>query len=287
LQNPPECGIIILADFTVKKQWECKKMQVTERKPKKRAKFRISFVVLFFLASFIICFFSYMKNDNDFKFFNGEFKLQSEDGGESDAENADNSALSIMNSELTDAGVVPESEAKDLSYLNNALFIGGSELSSLSGFAWVKPDRVLSDNAIKSSNIDSLVVRFNGINQTPEEAVLSVKPSALYILLRPEETLDTVHLGAFIDGVSENLKNTEIYLISAFPPREDSAVTTTETDTFNVALLTFAEENGIKYLDINLSLTDNAGRLKKDYVSGSGISGAGTEFFANYILSHT
>jgi hypothetical protein len=263
-------------------------MQVTERKPKKRAKFRISFVVLFFMASFIICFLSYMKNDNDFTFLGGDApaglsresvsETEDTDAGDTDTENADSE---------TAGGVVSESEAKDLSYLSNALFIGTGELSSLSGFAWVKPDRVLADNSIKSSNIDSLVVRWGGTNQTPEEAAVSVKPSALYILLRPEETLDTVHLKAFTDAIDENLKNTEIYLISAFPPREDSAVTTTETDSFNAALLAFAEENGIKYLDINLSLTDNAGRLKKDYVSGSGISGAGTEFFANYILSHT
>lgn len=277
-------------------------MQITERKPKKRAKFRISFVVLFFLASFIICFLSYMRNDNDFAFPGGgdgagnsrESISEDEDAAAGDTNADDLGADSIRSQNENSpqksensAGIVPESETKDLSYMNSALFIGANELSSLSGFAWVKPDRVLSDNAIKSSNIDSLVIRFNGSNQTPEEAVLSVKPSALYILLRPEETLDTVHLKAFIDTVEENPGNIEIYLISAFPPREDSAVTTTETDNFNAELLAFAEENGIKYLDINLSLTDNAGRLKKEYVSGNGISGAGTEFFANYILSHT
>jgi hypothetical protein len=270
-------------------------MQVTERKPKKRAKFRISFVVLFFLLSFVICFLSYMKNDNDFIFFSantsqgGAVFDNSDENDSSGGENGDaaNDDSGTSGANDTAGGIVAESEKKELSYLNDALFIGSGELSSLSGFAWVKPDRVLSDNSIKSSNIDSLVVRFNGTNLTPEEAVTAIKPSALYILLRPEETLDTVHLKAFCDAVGESLDNTEIYLISAFPPREDSTVTTSETDSFNTALLEFAEENGIKYLDINLSLTDNAGRLKKEYVSGSGISGAGTEFFANYILSHT
>jgi hypothetical protein len=274
----------------VKEKW-IKNMLVTERKPKKRAKFRISFVVLFFLASFIICFLTYMRNENDFVFPGSGEASGGNSSGQSavlagDSEETPGRA-SADGENTGGGGIVTESEAKDVSYLSNAFFVGANELSSLSGFAWVRPDRVLSDNSIKSSNIDSLVVRYGGTNQTPEEAVISVKPDALYILLRPEAELDTVHLKAFTDAVAENLEDTEIYIISAFPPTEDSAVTTAETDTFNSALLDFCEENDIKYLDINLSLTDNAGRLKKDYISGNGISGTGAQFLAEFILSHT
>jgi hypothetical protein len=231
-----------------------------------------------------------MRNDNDFAFpGSGEAsegvstRLSadlSEDGEISDEANTNGEKRGS-------GGIVTESEAKDISYLSAAFFVGANELSSLSGFAWVRPDRVLSDNSIKSSNIDSLVVRYGGTNQTPGEAVISVKPDALYILLRPEAELDKEHLKAFTDTVSENLEDTEIYIISAFPPTEDSSVTTTETDSFNSALLDFCEENDLKFIDINLSLTDNAGRLKKEYISGNGISGTGAQFLAEFILSHT
>jgi hypothetical protein len=264
-------------------------MRITPRKPRKRAKFRISFVALFFIASFVICFFAYMKNDNDFVFPGS--------GGEAPA-GSDREAPAGNDGEAPDGsddgeapagsgGIVPESEKKELSYLSDAFFIGSGELGGLSGFAWVKPDRIITDNMLKTSNIGSLVLGFNGKNQTTVEALASVSPKSLYILLRPEETPDTASLKAYIEKVREVSEDTEIYIISAFPPKEDSGVTPNETDAFNSALLKFAEENDIKYLDINLSLTDNAGRLKKEYASDGGISGAGAEFFANYILSHT
>lgn len=259
-------------------------MQITQPKPKKKAKFRISFIVLFFLASIVICFFSYMKSESDFTFFETFSKGKTTESG------GNVSAVEIVTDKSgspLSGGIVAESNPKDLSYFDNTMFIGASELSSLSGFAWVKPDRVLSDNAVTSSNIGNVVVRFNGTNQTPSEAVLSVQPSALYLLFRPEESLNTESLKAFIDGVSDNLKSTKIYIISAFPPTENSGTTITETDTFNAALLSFAEENSLKYVDINLSVTDNAGRLRSDFVSGNGISGTGAEFFAKYLLSHT
>jgi hypothetical protein len=227
-----------------------------------------------------------MKNESDFVFFDAfSSDKTSEANGTADASES-NPAADKSGTALS-GGIVGESEAKDLSYFDNVMFVGSPELSSLSGFAWVKPDRILSDSAVTSTNIGTLVVRFNGTNQTPTEAVLSVKPTALYILLRPEENLNTESLKEFTDSISDNLKNTEIYIISSFPPTEDSGTTITETDSFNAALLSFAEENDFKYIDINLSLTDNAGRLRSDFVSGNGISGTGTEFFAEYLLSHT
>lgn len=264
-------------------------MLVTERKPKKRAKFRISFVLLFFLVSFVSCFIAYMRNDTDFVFPGSDnTPITADENNKTDGEPETDDANTAESTENTSGGgIVAESEEKELSYFNTAFFVGANELSSLSGFAWVKPDRVISDNAVKSSNIDSLVVKYSGSNKTPEQAILSVKPEALYILLRPETELDSVHLKSFTDAINESLDDTEIYIISAFPPTEDSEITTAQTDEFNAALLSFAEENDIKYLDINLPLTDNAGRLKKEYISGGGISGAGAEFFAKYILSHT
>lgn len=254
-------------------------MQVTQPKPKKRAKFRISFIVLFFLASFIICFFTYMRSDSDFMLFDMFSKTEESESAPLSENETDKGETPAS------GGIVAESEAKDLSYFDNVMFVGAAELSSLSGFAWVKPDRVISDSAINSSNIGSLVVRWNGSNQTPTEAVASVKPSALYIMLRPEDSLSTETLKAFTDSASTD--GAKIYIISSFPPAENSETTVTETDSFNAALLKFAQENSLKYIDINLSLTDNAGRLRSEYVSGNGISGTGAEFFAKFLLSHT
>jgi hypothetical protein len=104
------------------------------------------------------------------------------------------------------------------------------------------------------------------------------KLSRIYILLDPETALDTDSLADFCTDLLSNNKSLKIYLISSLP--ESGA------DTFNEALLKFADDNGVYYLDFSTEITGNDGRVASAYADGDGLNKDGFLLLKEYISTH-
>ncbi|MCL2054379.1 MAG: GDSL-type esterase/lipase family protein [Oscillospiraceae bacterium] len=258
------------------------------RKERKRPKFRLSFLFLFTIASFAVCFTLYMRDDS--YIITGLSANSSE-------EPAVYANLSVDSAKRVINPVV-RSEPRGKEYFDTALFIGNADLKGLAEYSLVPPDRVIAQNGLKFDNLDSFMTSYKGEVTTIPALVESISPEALYLLIGSQEAYEfsesvfTAHYQEFIDNIKEQNPGTAIYLISLFPIPADSETqerTNAKINSFNSAALSFANRNGIYYLDVNTELTGNDGKLPSSMSEDSEMSALTREAYeiiADYILSH-
>jgi hypothetical protein len=250
------------------------------RKPR-RLKYRLSFVFLFLLLSFVVAFTMYMKNDEDLKLPGGLFGSGKEAAAPTISdENEDGTPLLIVTT-VANGGVknpVPQSQAAEKSYLADCLFVGSPALTGLSETDIVANNAVIADSLINSENLGNLVVKRGDDNKTVKRIVMDEKIGNIYILLSPETDLDTEALTDFCEDILSNNKSACIYFISALPGQNSG--------TFNEELLEFANEAGVNYLDFNTAVVGNDGKIAGAYGDGGKLNRDGYIFLSEYILTH-
>ncbi len=259
-------------------------MQITHRE-KKKVKFRISFIFLFIIASFLACFTFYMKEDF----------VVTEDMFEEEQEAV--VYLDPVGQEITYVNPVPVSAKQDEEYYDSAVFIGSKALAGLSDYGYVEADNMLLSDSIKLSNFNSVIISENNVQNTIAEAVLNKKAENVYIMIGLYElsNIDNIEifsqLEAFIDTLHNNNPDIKVYLISVLPvPAEIEAAVANnaDIDAYNSLLLKFADRMQVGYLDINTSMKGNDGKLPASAaeINGIRLKKEIYEKISDYILSH-
>ncbi len=225
-------------------------MQVHQEK--KRMKFRVSFIFLFIIASFVACFALYMREDFDV----AVPTMQNVD------ESAVNEESNDYTADKTVVNPVPQSERADDTYFNTAAFIVLNNMSGLADYKVVPRENMLcGDFLIKNICSDEY-----GTN-----AFLQEESYDSYYIEVGMNDLDSINDSDLFDGLKQLAEticsvnpNADIYLISLIPvtaANETEDVTNVKISAFNSALLKFATENNLFYLDLNTYFVGNDGKL--------------------------
>jgi hypothetical protein len=233
--------------------------------------------MLFALLSFIIAFTMYMKNDEDLSLPFGLFASEKTESEADEPMPGETIFLAGIIGEK-DVNPVPEKKAKDIKD-SDTLFIGSPKLSGLYEYDLTENDSVIADAAINSSNLGKLLVKRGEDTKTVKNIVMDEKKGNIYILLDPETEIDYEALADFCADLISNNKNIKIYLISSLPQ--------TGSDSFNEKLLTFANENGVYYLDFATVIVGNDGQILNSFGAGDGkLNKVGFEQLWDYISTH-
>lgn len=259
-------------------------MKVSQRE-KKKVKFRISFVFLFIIVSFAVCFALYMKEDfvitEDMFDDSSEAVVYIEPVGQNNI---------VVNP-------VPKSERTDDNYYNSTVFIGSTVLSGLSDYGYVKAENMLLSDSIRLDNFSAVILSENGNESTILEAVESKNVSDIYIMvgfyelenLGNDKLLDG--LEEFIKGVKENIDDADIYIMSVLPVPasvDGMVASNADIDAYNSLLLEFANKMQVHYLDVNTDFKGNDGKLSAAdaEINGIRLKKETYDKLSEYILTH-
>lgn len=243
-------------------------------KEKKYAKFRFSFVLLFIIASFSICFVFYMKNDD---------AVLPTSGGEAEASDGGGTADEPRTEKKNVINPVPKSEKAENSYFDSALILAYEQMNGLSEYAGVPKDNLLTGSFTPSDIVTA------GLAASAEEKEFD----NLYIFFGSDSALasDFSELSDFISKIRKKDVNMPIYLVSVLPitaENETDGLTNSEIDEFNSILLGFADENGVNYIDINTYLVGNDGKLpdSKQEIGGNKLKKETCLEIEDFLLTH-
>lgn len=241
---------------------------------KKRAKFRVSFIFLFIILSFAVCFYFYMKGDFD--------PSKAASSG-----NNDDSILSVFeglkNTEKKVVNPVQKSKPKDKSYFKDVFFVGDNRMSGMYNYGIIAQENMLLGDSLSVSDIS-------------EKDIPECK--AVYFMLGMKD-LDKIedeaafdNLGNVIDALKERGLD-DIYLVSLIPVSakyegENPGASNALIDSYNSALLGFANSKNVYYLDVNTMFVGNDGKLQEAKTEANGVrlTKKAYEEIGEYILSH-
>lgn len=263
---------------------------IVEHKEKKRVKFRVSFLFLFLIASFLGCFALYMneaRNDmENFEPVNAVLRQDDESGG-----------TEASPAERTVINPVPSGPSAGDGYFNGAVFIGGEVLEGLCENNIVKEKNVFSDDMMTASYLTALSETGAGGYGFIIDFIAEASPESAYLLFNPNKDADISGdicsgMSKLIDEIKKSAGETKIYIISVLPVTssgEEVYPRNSEIDKFNSLALSLANEKNIYYLDINTELKGMDGKLSSGMTEADGISlkKETYEIIAEYILTHT
>lgn len=259
-------------------------MQITHRE-KKKVKFRISFIFLFIIASFLACFTFYMKED---------FVI-TEDMFEEEQEAV--VYLETVGQGTSRVNPVPVSQKMGREYYDDAVFIGSKALAGLADYGYVNSENMLLSDSIKLSNINTVIISENDVQNTIADAVVSKQAKKVYIMtgLYELNNIDSTNLfeglEGFVNTVQNNIPDIEIYFISLFPVPDEIEATiasNVDIDAYNSSLLKLADKIQVNYLEINTMMKGNDGKLPSSSAEINGIRLTKETYgmISEYILSH-
>ena len=177
---------------------------------------------------------------------------------------------------FTQTKIVTKIEEKDV-VDENYVFVGDSI------FARYDIESFFDDNKVVNSGIDGNVT--TDILDNMNNRIYRYNPSKVFILIgtndiqkekSEEEIVDNID--KIVDGIKENRKLADIYLLSILPVNKDedndkikiSTVSRRDNSTIksiNKRLGSLAKEDKIKFIDVYDSFTDGKGELESDYTT--------------------
>lgn len=198
---------------------------------------------------------------------------------------------------------LPASEKQDMSFLNDAVFVGDSIMEGMSAYSFFPENQVFASVGLNPYQLNTNTIDTYYGNVTALSAVLSANPDKIYIMMGMNGVAwdmnnnMTEQIGIFIDEIIKNLPSAKIYLMTvtpvsaereAKPSAAEGKILNSQIDDFNSSLLNLANEKGIYFLDVNSSLKGSNGCLPSN-VSSDGIhlSKAVYQDIIDYILTHT
>ncbi len=251
-------------------------MKVHEKKEKK-AKFRISFVILFIIASFAACFVFYMKEDFVIP---TDIPVSSTPSGGFEDDSLSDVDDDISTSENSIVNPVPISNMEDFSFLNKSFFVG-KDLQGYYDLGIFPKKNIFSNDSFsfETLNGDGFEL-YNKISDGEYENV--------YFFADYSDV--TADFSSYFDEFDKFLadfenSNVNFYLVSALPTKDTSENST--INKFNSELLNYANLNGISYLDINIEFIGADGKISGDFVDNDGKTTEDSlEKIRDYILCH-
>ncbi len=264
----------------------------SDRKKKKEIKYRMSFVLLFIAASFLVCFVLYMREETP------DEEMRQNDSPAQTVRIDEQGDLPAQVSRDTD-NPVGECLKLDISYLDRCMFAGDSLMVGLGSYGFVPEDRIAAGVGMSVMDIGTKpLTEADGSELLAAEKINARSPENLYILLglnMMESFTDDQLLAAYGDFVNSiDRTATEVYVISVPPvtsereQNEDKPILNADIDRFNADLLKFADDRGLHYLDLNSVMKDDEGFFMLEYAEEDGIhfKKAAYEVFIDYILTH-
>lgn len=220
--------------------------KVEARPARARMRFKPGVVVLIVLFSFCGCFVMYMvsalsQEDYWEREIADDFKNEAQDGS------TGKRRKDVVNP-------VPSSERAEDGRMGAAAFLG--DVASLAGYYETNANMVFTDalDGLSESRMHSI-----------GRSLDTEKPIALYIWYQcPEDTEKGINtLRTLTDSLWEQAPSVPVYLLSATPTEDPEKIK--QVDTWNAALFTLADSQGLYYVDTNTGLRTNEGVLAEAY----------------------
>ena len=279
------------------------------RKKKLRIRYRLSIVFFGTVLIFGVMFYRYMKTvtledvlseDRTITVF-AHSKPSSDKGDKVEGETAPNEGENTEEQGSSEnVNPVPESEARDSSYLDSCVFIGDSITYGLSSYGVVPSNNVLASVAMSVSKAETEKIDTQLGSMTAIEAITEMQPKNIYVMLGSNGaaymTVADMYQSyqAFLNKIRLACPDSEIYIISTPPVTSakessvESPVKNDDIDSLNEKLLDYADNNGTHYLDLSSALKDSSGCLPADAAENDGMhfKYSTYETFIAYILDH-
>lgn len=175
----------------------------------------------------------------------------------------------------------PVGDGQPCSYFDDAVIIGDSVSYSLLLWAAETEEMGNATFLVRGGNgITGYVnyystISFQGAERTIEEAVALTGAKKAFIMMgvndlgfmTVEQTVE--NLDIMIDRIREQSPGIEIYLESCLPVWDagDQATKNTDVEAFNAALMAYAQENDIPYIEVASYVKDHTGGMAECYCS--------------------
>ena len=196
---------------------------------------------------------------------------------------------------------VPESEAVEKSYFDDAVFVGDSLTYGLGAYEVLDASCVIAHTGINPQTIltSACIEQANGASVTVLDAVKAAAPHKVYVMLGSNGvaflTQDNIieFYGEFLDELRAALPNAILYVESVLPVTHekeagDSRYANSKIDALNDALLDLATEKGAYFVNVSEAIKDEAGCLPAAASSDGMHFGVSTyNKWVGYLLTHT
>lgn len=196
--------------------------------------------------------------------------------------------------------LVPASEAVDLSYFDDAVFIGDSRTEGLFINTGLSNATFLTHQGLTVSEVfTEEVISVGGKKTTVMDALAGTSFSKVYIMLGINETgwvYDSIFIekyGEIIDAIREINPDAVIYVESILPVTSEvssthSYIKNERIDTFNQLLQDMALEKGVYYLNVSEAIAADDGSLPEDAATdGIHLKKEPCQTWLTYLREHT
>lgn len=279
----------------------------SNRKRKKKPKFRLSSIFFIFFVVYIASFFAYMVQANA----NNEIPTRDDsifNKGDSEPQNSAETTTLEVEDDNTIAVInpVPESVSVTDEYLDTCIFIGDSISEGFSGYYYLDDANVLAQKGLRPDSLSTETIS-NPVygDVLAIDGIIQSGFKNIYIMLgsngvgwRDNEIMVDGYRD-FVKEIQSKIEDANIYIVSVPPVTskkedtneyatvEDGLVYNSTIDELNELYLNLANELNVHYLDINSYLKDDTGKLPYDSsTDGMHFDGATYRKVLDYVCSH-
>ena len=197
--------------------------------------------------------------------------------------------------------LVGESEAVDLSYFDNAVFIGDSRMEGFKLYAGLGNASYLTSVGATVDTVSTKATErlSSGAKVSIMDALAQKSFTKVYLMLGMNELgwvypdLFAEHYGALIDQIRQIQPDAVIYIESILPvtqAKDDEGyyVNNERINQYNELLMELAEEKEVWYLDVSEAVEDENGKLPADIsFDGVHLKPEGCKTWLTYLTTHT
>jgi len=163
-------------------------------------------------------------------------------------------------------------------YFSDAVFIGDSLTEGISIYSVAKNAGVFASNGMSTVSALTKTVSVGGKSLTVPDAVSSIKPAKVYILLGSNDmswmsqSTFISNYGKLIDALKAGTPGAKYYIQSIFPVtaayEQSTGITNAKIGSFNTALAALCTQKGVSYVDAGGALKGADGKLTAAEASG-------------------
>lgn len=278
-----------------------------KRRRLKQIKILLSAITLLLITVAIINFFPNLssKHENDIPIempFNKSLTIQ--DSQVLDTNTSKPISVQPAEEESTDrydaSALVQMSEAVDISYFDDAVFIGDSRIEGFMLFSGLSNATAYTHKGLMVDTVfTDPVINMDGQKISVMEALEKTSFSKVYIMLGINETgwpyndLFIKKYSLIIDEIKKNNPDALIYIQSILPVSQKvssthSYVKKSKIDKYNLLIQQMAEEKGVYYINSAESVVAKDGYLPEEAASdGIHLKKAYCEKWLEYLKTHT
>ena len=270
-----------------------------KKKIKQKVKFNFGVLVMIFVLSYFGCFLLFMTaanlNDDFFKdeFTNSMTVIEEETPTEAVTQETVQEEETQPAETVKITNPVPQSQAKDASYLEGCMIVTDSTLLNIGDYG--RFGDIIGNEKLNAKGCNSVKVESSYGIISVYDTIKIKKPDTVYIMLGSdmgESSLEemTGSYTSLIANLHSSLPTMKIYIMQ-YPPTiyDDGEFTNEKINSFNSNLLELANKAGVYCIDTNTALKGENGALDERFWSYEehSLSSEGYSEIVKYILSHT